>query len=117
MIDPTLSILCNYPLFPQIDLCHRTNIYLKFTPFLLPIFNQRYIEYASDYEILLSKDTRNQIYDIMSHKGWTEDDDIDINMILKSWDDVSEELFMLLLDGLSRFSTTAQSTTISNITL
>ena len=42
----------------------------------------------------------------MSHLDWIDDDDIDINILLQLWNDVSKELFLLLLDAFTRFQST-----------
>eukprot|EP01084_Bolivina_argentea_P015984 29935_1 len=68
----------------------------------------KYIQHGSRYEIILNTKTHDRITDVMSHLDWIELDVYDINMILKLWDDVTKELFILLLDGFSRFQTTIQ---------
>eukprot|EP01084_Bolivina_argentea_P240468 403982_1 len=67
---------------------------------------QKYIEYGSKYEIMLTNETHNKITDVMSHIDWIEDEDIDTNTILALWNDVSKELFSLLLDAFYRFQKT-----------
>eukprot|EP01084_Bolivina_argentea_P177653 307191_1 len=69
---------------------------------------RKYIEYGSEYEIILSADTHNKVSEVMSHLDWIDDDEFDFNCILQLWDDVSKELFTLLLKGFSRFQTTIQ---------
>eukprot|EP01084_Bolivina_argentea_P263319 445629_1 len=69
---------------------------------------KKYIDWGSEYEVLLTKRTRNKICEIMSHIEWIEDDDFGINVVMELWDDVCEELFRLLLDGFSRFQCTNQ---------
>eukprot|EP01084_Bolivina_argentea_P177651 307181_1 len=69
---------------------------------------KKYIDYGSEYEVLLTRHTRNKVIDIMSHIDWIEDDEYNINTILELLDDVTNELFILLLDAFSRFQTTLQ---------
>eukprot|EP01084_Bolivina_argentea_P177650 307176_1 len=69
---------------------------------------KKYIEYGSKYEVLLTEQTRNEVGDVMSHIDWIEDDEYNINTVLELWNDVSKELFILLLDAFSRFQTTLQ---------
>ena len=63
----------------------------------------KYIEYGSEYEVIITKLTRNKITDVMSHKDWIDDDEVDSNVILQLWDEVSEDLFTLLLNSFNRF--------------
>ena len=67
------------------------------------IFYHRYIEYGSEYEVILSDNTRYRITDVMSHLDWIDDDQIDINEIMNLWDAVTNDLWILLLDCFSRF--------------
>lgn len=67
---------------------------------------KKYIEFGSEYEIILSNETHMEITDLMSHIDWIYDHDITIDMILKLWNDVTKELFILLMNSFNRFQTT-----------
>ena len=69
---------------------------------------KKYIEYSSKYEVLITKNTRHEIVDIMSHIDWIDDDEIDIFSIMRAWDNVSKDLFSLLMDAFTRFQMTVQ---------
>lgn len=68
----------------------------------------KYIDSGMGYEIILTKGTKHEISDVMSHIDWIDDDEIDIDKVMKLWDDVSNELHLLLLNSFNRFQSTIQ---------
>ena len=69
---------------------------------------EKYIEWGSEYEVILQYKTREKIIDVMSHPDWIDDNEIGIDDIMELWNDVSKELFVLLENSFSRFRTTQQ---------
>ena len=51
-----------------------------------------------------------RISDMMSHKDWIDDEEIDLKMIMEVWNDVTNELFVLLLDSFNRLRSTTKYT-------
>ena len=70
----------------------------------------KYIEWESQYEILIGTNVREIISDTMSHIGWTEDDDIDLSHLMNLLNDCCNEIFAILISRFGRFQSTKQYT-------
>eukprot|EP01084_Bolivina_argentea_P126892 224548_1 len=71
------------------------------------LFN-KYIEYGSVYEIFITENTRGNMSEVMSHLDWIEDDDINVNHVMKLFDDCGQEIYFILLSQFGRFQATNQ---------
>ena len=69
---------------------------------------KKYIEYGSEYEAILTSCAHDKICNIMGNDDWIYDKKININHVLKLFDHVTDELFILLLDSFNRFQDTLQ---------
>eukprot|EP01084_Bolivina_argentea_P043133 79483_1 len=66
----------------------------------------KYIEYGSQYEIILKNTTREQIIDIMSHLDWIDDDTVNVNHIINAFDQCCTDIFATLIAAFGRFQAT-----------
>ena len=73
----------------------------------------KYIEWHSQYEILISKNVREAILDTMSHLDWIEDDDITLNDVMELFNDCCKEILRILLSRFGRFQATTYYETLN----
>ena len=74
---------------------------------------EKYIEYGSEYEILITKSMRQNMSDVMSHLDWINDDEYNMNDVLKLFNECCIEIYRILLMGFGRFQATKQYTKLS----